>query len=85
MSAEPTRDELLAMAFFDGELAPEARAEFEARLADDADLRRQVAELKELDVLARNAAPREPMDHEWAALERDVLGHASACFNTGAT
>jgi anti-sigma factor RsiW len=65
------------MAFVDGELADDARAEFETRLAADADLRRQVAELQELELLARAAAPREPMDHEWDALARDPLQRGS--------
>lgn len=68
---EPTRDELLAMAYVDGELTPAAHTEFEGRLEANAGLRRAVAELKELELLARRAAPKEPMDHEWAALARD--------------
>ena len=70
---EPTRDELLAMAYVDGELATTARAEFEGRLAREPSLRREVSELKELELLARAAAPREPMDHEWDALARAPL------------
>lgn len=61
----PSRDELLAMAYADGELAVHARREFEARLANDAGLRREVARQLEIAVLAREAAPPEPMDHEW--------------------
>jgi anti-sigma factor RsiW len=70
---EPTRDQLLAMAYVDGELAPSARAEFEARLAAQPELRREVSALKELELFARAAAPREPQDHEWDALARDPL------------
>ena len=70
---EPTRDELLAMAYVDGELRPAARAEFEARLAASPALGREVSALKELELLARAAAPREPMDEEWARLARDPL------------
>lgn len=70
---EPTRDELLAMAYVDGELTPAARAEFEARLAASAELRREVSALKELELLARSAAPREPLDHEWEALAKDPV------------
>lgn len=68
---EPTRDQLLAMAYVDGELAPAMRAEFETRLAASAELRREVGALKELELLARAAAPKEPLDHEWEALARD--------------
>jgi anti-sigma factor RsiW len=78
MSArEPTRDELLAMAYVDGELTPEGRAEFEGRLGASPALRREVSQLKELELLARAAAPREPMDHEWDELARDPLQRAS--------
>jgi anti-sigma factor RsiW len=70
---EPTRDQLLAMAYVDGELAPTMRAEFETRLAASAALRREVSALKELELMARNAAPKEPLDHEWEALARDPL------------
>lgn len=73
MSAEPTRDQLLAMAYVDGELSAAARAELEARLAASPELRREVSALKELELLARSAAPREPADHEWDALERDPV------------
>ncbi len=67
---EPTRDELLAMAYADGELAPDERARFEQRLVREPELAREVAELKRLEVLARHAAPPEPMDHEWERLAR---------------
>lgn len=69
----PSRDELLAMAYVDDELEPEARREVDARMASDAALRREVAELQALTVIARRVAPPEPMDHEWAELERDPL------------
>jgi anti-sigma factor RsiW len=78
MSAhEPSRDELLAMAYVDGELTPAARAELDARLATSAELRREVSALKELELLARAAAPREPLDHEWAALAREPVQRAT--------
>ena len=38
--SEPTRDQLLAMAYVDGELSAVGRAEFEARLAASHALRR---------------------------------------------
>ena len=70
---EPTQDQLLAMAYVDGELTDEARAEFEARLASERHLRLEVAELKKLEVLARAQAPPEPMDHEWRQMEAEVV------------
>jgi anti-sigma factor RsiW len=70
---EPTRDELLAMAYVDGELSAEGRAEVERRMAGEPALRREVAELQELAVLARAGAPKEPADHEWAELGRDPV------------
>jgi anti-sigma factor RsiW len=70
---EPTRDELLAMAYVDGELSSAGRAELERRMAASAELRREVSALKELELLARAAAPREPIEHEWAALAREPL------------
>lgn len=70
---EPSRDELLVMAYVDGELDERGRAELEQRLAASPELRREVSALRELGLLARAAAPREPMDHEWRALARDPL------------
>ena len=70
---EPTRDQLLAMAWADGELAGPERADFERRLASEQALRREVAAHQELAVLARAAAPREPADHEWARLAREPV------------
>jgi len=70
---EPTRDELLAMAYVDGELDAGGRAEVERRMASEPGLRREVAALRELELMARAAAPKEPMDHEWDALRRDPL------------
>jgi anti-sigma factor RsiW len=70
---EPTRDELLAMAWVDGELAGEERESFERRLAEEEALRREVGELQRLALLARASRPCEPMDFEWARLRRDPL------------
>lgn len=67
---EPTPDELLAMAYADGELDPDTRARFEARLAGEPELARAVALQQRLNVLAREVAPSEPEDLEWARLER---------------
>ena len=69
----PSRDELLAMAYVDGELAADAQREFEERLRSKPPLAREVAELKALSVLARQSAPPEPMDFEWERLEREWL------------
>ncbi|MBK7645503.1 MAG: hypothetical protein IPJ19_21130 [Planctomycetes bacterium] len=69
---EPSADELLAMAYADGELTPQERARFEARMAGEPRLAREVSELRRLAVLARAVAPPEPMDHEWARLARSA-------------
>ena len=68
----PTRDELLAMAYVDDELDEAARATFETRLRDEPALAREVTQLQRLGVLARSAAPPEPMDHEWARIRRGL-------------
>jgi anti-sigma factor RsiW len=70
LDREPTSDELLAMAYADNELDPSARAEFEGRLAREPALGREVAAQKRLHVLAREVAPHEPEDHEWARIVR---------------
>lgn len=69
---EPTADQLLAMAYVDGELAPPARARVEQRMQSEPELAREVAELRRLELLARHAAPPEPMDHEWERLARST-------------
>ena len=74
---EPSRDELLAMAYVDGELAAPARTEFERRLALEPGLRREVSALCDLEVLARSAAPKELADHEWEALAREPAQRAA--------
>lgn len=71
--SEPTKEQLLTMAYADGELDEAARKEFEQTMASRPDLAREVAQLQKLHVLARNAAGPEPMDFEWARLERDLL------------
>jgi len=70
---EPSRDELLAMAYVDGELPAEEAGSFEKRLATEPALAREVAELQKLGILARQVAPPEPKDHEWARIERGVI------------
>jgi anti-sigma factor RsiW len=72
-SAEPTREELLAMAYVDGELGERERREFEALLPGRPDLAREVTQLSRLAVIARQMAAPEPMDHEWRRLELDPL------------
>lgn len=71
--ASPSPDELLAMAFADGELSPEERLAFEKRLTKEEALGILVAEHMALDVLARRVAPREPQDFEWARLQLDPV------------
>ena len=70
---QPSDLELAAMAYVDGELAPAERAALEARLDSDPDLVREIAAQQRLAVLARAAAPREPIDREWRAIERSGL------------
>ncbi len=69
----PSDDQILAMAYADGELAGTARVEFEARMSRDASLAREVVLQQRLHVLARHAAGSEPMDHEWDRIERSRL------------
>lgn len=70
---EPTADQLLAMAYADDELGAADRAMFQARLAREPELGREVAKHRSLEVLARRLAPPEPMDHEWRRLALDPL------------
>jgi len=70
---EPSREQLLAMAYADGELAPDARREFETLLETRQDLLREVAQVQRLHVLARQVAVPEPMDFEWGRLARDPM------------
>ncbi|MEC7232555.1 MAG: hypothetical protein VXW31_06430 [Planctomycetota bacterium] len=69
----PPPDELLAMAFADGELSPEERLAFEQRMVREEGLARLVSEHMALDVLARRVAPKEPQDHEWERLRLNPL------------
>ena len=75
-AAHPSRDELLAMAYADGELTDDARRELEDRLPREPALGRLVAQYRRLEIVARQAAPPEPMDHEWRRLERDAAQRA---------
>jgi anti-sigma factor RsiW len=72
----PGRDELLAMAYADGELSGTEREAFAARLAHEPELAREVVRHHKLAVLARRLAPPEPMDHEWRRLERSRVQRA---------
>jgi anti-sigma factor RsiW len=69
----PSRDELFAMAYVDDELAPDDRRAFEARLAKEPALAAEVAALKRLELFARTAAPPEPIDLAWQAIDEDPL------------
>jgi hypothetical protein len=74
---QPTREQLLAMAYADGELAGSEREAFEALLAARADLVREVAAHQRLLVLGRQAAGAEPLDHEWRRVAAEPLQRAS--------
>ena len=69
----PSRDELFAMAYVDDQLAPEDRRTFETRLAKEPALAQEVADLQRLDLIARTAAPPEPIDLRWQAIDEDPL------------
>ncbi len=71
--AEPSEEELLAMAYADGEMSPEEAVSFEARMEAEPRLVHRVAEHHALDVLARRITPPEPADRDWAALQLDPL------------
>jgi len=75
---EPTRDELLAMAYVDGELEEAAAREFEERMKTSSELVREVSELQRLAVLSRQIAPSEPLDYEWERLARDPVQRSGA-------
>ncbi len=70
---DPSRDELMAMAYVDGELAAVDLKTFERRMATEPALAREVAELQKLGILARQVAPPEPKDYEWLRLESEIL------------
>lgn len=80
---EPSRDELLAMAYVDDELSPAARADVERRMADEPALNLAVARYRRLEVLARHVAPPEPADHEWRRLARDPAQRAGSLVAWG--
>ena len=74
---EPTEDELLAMAYADGELDSEARREAAKRIAEDDAFALKVAHYQRLDVTTRTAAPSEPQDAAHAALAEEPLQRAT--------
>lgn len=59
------------MAYADGELGGEDRTQFEERLRAEPALAIEVSEYRALQLLAREMAPPEPMDHEWRRIEAD--------------
>lgn len=72
----PTPDELMAMAYADGELTPALARVFEERALREPALAREVAALRRLQVLAREAAGPEPMDSEWERIGKSGLHRA---------
>jgi len=72
----PSRDDLLVMAYVDGELADDQRAIFDQRLVNEPELVRQVAAYRKLEVLARHVAPPEPADHEWRRIREEPVRRA---------
>jgi len=85
MTAHPTRDELLCMAYVDDQLDAEARSEFAQRLAVEPELAREVTSLKRLELMARTAAPPEPIELEWQRIEAEPLQSASVTLGWVAT
>ncbi|MCH2106643.1 MAG: hypothetical protein MK291_08390 [Planctomycetes bacterium] len=84
---EPSEDELLAMAYADGELNEEARREAAHRMASDEAFALRVAHYQRLDVTARSAL-QEPQDIAHAKLaaeptQRAALGLGWAALSVG--
>ena len=84
---EPSEDELLAMAYADGELNEEARREAAQRMASDEAFALRVAHYQRLDVTARSAL-QEPQDIAHAKLaaeptQRATLGLGWAALSVG--
>ncbi len=72
-SDELEKDQMLAMAYVDGELELAECRRFESRLAVEPALEKEVAELREFALLARRTIPPEPEDREWQRLGQDPL------------
>ncbi|MDF1798027.1 MAG: hypothetical protein P1V81_02535 [Planctomycetota bacterium] len=85
MTAHPTRDELLCMAFVDDQLDDESRREFALRLAAEPELAREVTALQRLDLMARTAAPPEPIELAWQRIEAEPLQSAGVTLGWVAT
>ena len=68
----PGEDELLAMAYADGELDAAEAASFAERLRAEPDLLRRVAEHRAIDVLARLSSQPEPAELDWAQLREEA-------------
>lgn len=83
MNAEPTKEQLTAMAYADGELEAADRREFEELMTSRPDLAREVAQLQRLQVLARQVAGPEPMDVEWERLGHDPVHRAGGGLGMG--
>lgn len=77
ITPEPTEDELLAMAYADGELEPEARRQAAKRIAEDDAFALRVAHYQRLDVTTRTAISHEPQDTARAELSREPLQRAT--------
>ena len=73
---EPSEDELLAMAYADGELNEEARREAAHRMASDEAFALRVAHYQRLDVTARSAL-QEPQDIANAKLAAEPTQRAT--------
>ena len=74
---EPSQDELLAMAYADGELNEEARRDAAQRIADDEAFALRVAHYQRLDVATRTATPPEPQDTAHAKLSAEPTQKAA--------
>lgn len=77
INPEPTEDELLAMAYADGELEPEARREAAKRIAEEDAFALRVAHYQRLDVTTRTAISHEPQDTARAKLANEPLQRAT--------
>jgi predicted anti-sigma-YlaC factor YlaD len=62
---DPRKEAPLLSAYVDGELSPEDAARVEAHLAENADTRRQVAELRRLKSMTDALRLKEPPPEEW--------------------
>ena len=74
---EPSEDELLAMAYADGELNEGARREAAQRIASDEAFALRVAHYQRLDVATRTATPPEPADTAHAKLSAEPTQRAA--------